>query len=298
MLQRAVSQSIPIPDSSENEVTCMHIAQNMIQGLTKFPKERVRSTFTFLHYFVSATMVSLGLIIKEPSFKAAYGNATLQATRMLRTYCHQTWISGRMARSIYRLDQMATRVLSDDSIRPPSYGVRENQKPALTNRPSRQPYSAHDMHPQQNTLSSLGNVPDSRQAPQTTENTESQQIRLSNNTVDYQTNTSLHDFNAFEDIWNPELTNIVMGDFDFEETTASNLNPTFASNGYGINPAWTQMPAFAAPGAEGARHLNTQTTSVSDAPTEIPQNVQVTGESGMEIDWLQSLFWDSVGSYS
>ncbi|ODM17062.1 hypothetical protein SI65_07461 [Aspergillus cristatus] len=301
MLQRAVSPSSPISDSPENEVTCMHIAQNMIQGLTKFPKERVRSTFTFLHYFVSATMISMGLIIKEPSFKAAYGNATLQAAMMLRTYCRQTWISGRMVRSIYRLNQMATRVLSDYSSRPSSREVNEARKPALTNRPSKQPYFAPDMHPQQNTSYSFGNAPDSRQAPEATENTQDQQIRFPNNPLDYPTNTGLHDLSAFEDIWNPEITNIVMGDFDFEETTASNLNQTFPSDAYGINPAWTQTttaPTFAVPDVESARPLNAQTAFISDAPTGISQDVQATGESGMEIDWLQSLFWDSVGSYS
>lgn len=298
MLQRAVSPSSPIPESPENEVTCMHIAQNMIQGLTKFPKERVRSTFTFLHYFVSATMISMGLIIKEPSFKAAYGNATLQAARMLRTYCRQTWISGRMVRSIYRLNQMATRVLSDYSSRPSSREVKEARKPALANRPSKQPYFAPDMHPQHNTSYSLGNAPDSRQAPQATENTQGQQIKFPNNPLDYPTNTGLHDLSAFEDIWNPELTNIVMDDFDFEETTASNLNQTFPSNAYGINPALTQTTTtFAAPDVESARPLNAQTAFIYDAPTGISQDVQVTGESEMEIDWLQSLFWDSVGSY-
>lgn len=231
MLQRAVSPSSPIPDSPENEVTCMHIAQNMIQGLTEFPKERVRSTFPFLHYFVSATMISLGLIIKGPSFKAAYGNATLQAARMLRTYCRQTWVSGRMARSIYRLYQMATRVLGDGSSRPASREASVARKSALTNRPSKQPYFASDMNLQHDTSFPLGNALDNRQMPQTNQNTHDQQIGFPNNPTDYYpTNPELHDLGAFEDIWNPELTNIVMGDFDFEETTASNLNPLFSSN--------------------------------------------------------------------
>lgn len=299
MLQRAISPPSPIPDSPENEVTCMHIAQNMIQGLTKFPKERIRSTFTFLHYFVLATMISLGLIIKEPSFKAAYGSATLQAARVLRTYCRQTWISGRMVRSIYRLNQMATRVMSDGSSRPASREVGEARKSALTNRPSKQSYFASDMNLQQNTSFLSENALDNRQIPQANDNTQAQQIGIPNSSVDYySTNTGLHDLAAFEDIWNPEPTNIVMGDFDFEETTASNLNPAFPSNGYGINPAWTQTTTFAAPDVENARSLGAQSAITSDTSVKMSQNVQATGESGMEIDWLQSLFWDSIGSNS
>lgn len=296
MLQRAISPSSTIRDSPENEVTCMHIAQNMIQGLAKFPKERIRSTFTFLHYFIFATMISLGLIIKEASFKAAYGNATLQAARVLRTYCRQTWISGRMARSIYRLSQMATRVLGDGSSRPSSREVGEARKPALTNRASKQPFSAPEVNLQQNTSFLLENAFDNRQISQTNQNTHDSPIGFPNNFVGYYPmNPGLHGLGSFEDTWNPELTNIVMGDFDFEETTASNFGPTFSSNVYGINPAWTQTTTFAAP---DARPVSGQNAIEPDASMGVSQNVQATDESGVEINWLQSLFWDSIGSNS
>lgn len=131
----------------------MHIAQNMIQGLSKIPKERVRSTSPFLHYFVSATMISLGLVIKEPSFKAAYGNSILQAARMLRAYCRQTWMSGRMARTIYRLNQMATRALNEDSERQSSRQLPIIEDSTVQNSsaaPIIEPPTT-EIHPQQNT---------------------------------------------------------------------------------------------------------------------------------------------------
>ena len=116
ILQQALSHSNPVTDSLENDITCMQLAHNIIQGFNKIPKERARSIFPFLYYFVTATMISLGLIIKEPSFKATYGNETIQAAKLLRRYCRETWISGRMARTVHRLNRLAAHILNDNGI--------------------------------------------------------------------------------------------------------------------------------------------------------------------------------------
>lgn len=121
---------------------------------------------------------------------------------------------------------------------------------------------------------------------------------LGSSLVDYYpTNTGLGDLSSFDDIWNSELTNIVMGDFDFEETTASNFGPSFASHEYETNQTWSQpVSTFAASDVE-----NTRPTVITDErvnPEGMPQDAQTAGELGIEVDWMQSLFWNSIGSYS
>lgn len=57
----------------------------------------------------------------------------------------------------------------------------------------------------------------------------------------------------------------------------------------------TAAPTFADTNVENARPPGAQNSDISDT-TGMAQDVQATGESRMEIDWLQSLFWDSIGS--
>lgn len=112
MLQR----SMPIyePEVIQNEVTCMRLAQRIIDDFKNVPEEHPKYTFPFLHYLTSAAIIALGLIIKQPSFKEAYGDLTLEATLSLREHCRKTWMSGKMIRTVGKLKQMADAILSSN----------------------------------------------------------------------------------------------------------------------------------------------------------------------------------------
>ncbi|CAI7630251.1 unnamed protein product [Penicillium pancosmium] len=112
MLQRLMP--IDEPELIQNEVTCMRLAQRIIDDFKKVPEEHPKYTFPFLHYLTSATIIALGLIIKQPSFKGAYGDLTLEATVSLREHCRKTWMSGKMIRTVGKLKQMADAILSPD----------------------------------------------------------------------------------------------------------------------------------------------------------------------------------------
>ncbi|GKZ79583.1 hypothetical protein AnigIFM56816_003784 [Aspergillus niger] len=103
-------------DSFENEVSCMQIANSIIEEVSQFPKEKAIFTFPFIHYLIGATITSLGLIMKENTFKVAYGGATVHAVRLLETYCTKTWVSGKLIRVVSRLRHMASRLLKDDVV--------------------------------------------------------------------------------------------------------------------------------------------------------------------------------------
>lgn len=263
----------------------MHVAHSIIQEFDRIPKERARSIFPFLHYFVTATMISLGLIIKKVSFKAAYGDTTVQAARKLKSYCHETWISGRMVRAIYRLDQMAVHVLENTDRA--SYSRQNHGQ-------GNDPVDLTNAHPGLNNESALP-----PQDPQESS------LDYSNDALGFSgTRQSRHD------IWPQGFPNVVMTDFDFEETIASNTELSYISDGRtpcdSSNVLLPQIttPAMSASNIEMERLHGTPSAILPEQrPILLPSGTQndaslIGDASESELDWLQSLFCNSVGSYS
>jgi hypothetical protein len=112
MLQRKGASSLPVPEAIENEVICMRLAQSIIEDFSNVAEDHPKYTFPFLHYLTSATIIALGLIIKQSSFKHTYGELTLEAARSLKKHCRKTWVSGRMARAVWKLNQMAEAIMN------------------------------------------------------------------------------------------------------------------------------------------------------------------------------------------
>ncbi|PYH89036.1 hypothetical protein BO71DRAFT_390441 [Aspergillus ellipticus CBS 707.79] len=113
MLQASFSPSASALDTFDNDVTCMQIANNIIEEFAQIPADKALFTFPFIHYLISAVMISLGLIMKTPTLKAKYGKPILYAVRSLESYCHKTWLSGKMIRVISRLKEMTSYLMDD-----------------------------------------------------------------------------------------------------------------------------------------------------------------------------------------
>ncbi|KAJ5638151.1 hypothetical protein N7490_008030 [Penicillium lividum] len=112
MLQNTVALNQPVPEAVENEVICMRIAQSIFDDFNRMPEQHPKYTFPFLHYLTNATIIALGLIIRQPSFKQAYGELTMKAAGSLLEHCRKTWVSGKMTRTVWKLNQMADATLS------------------------------------------------------------------------------------------------------------------------------------------------------------------------------------------
>lgn len=112
MLQKAWLNNDSLSEAIENEVICMRLAQRIIDDFRNVPEEHPKYTFPFLHYLTSATIIALGLIIKQPSFKSSYGALTLRATKSLWEHCRKTWMSGKMVQTVWKLNEMADAILS------------------------------------------------------------------------------------------------------------------------------------------------------------------------------------------
>lgn len=96
----------------ENELISFQIARELIKECLEIPLEQVVFTYPFLHYLISATIVFIALIIKEPTYKDRYGDVTLHVIEVLEAYCHRTWVSGKLIRTVLKLSQITSRVLA------------------------------------------------------------------------------------------------------------------------------------------------------------------------------------------
>ena len=155
MLQRKGASSLPIPEAIENEVICMRLAQSIIEDFSNVAEDHPKYTFPFLHYLTSATIIALGLIIKQSSFKHTYGELTLEAARSLKKHCRKTWVSGRMARAVWKLNQMAEAIMNPGSRLNESSGNNDQQSS------SSRPMMASD-HLSRESPKTCDNVPQER----------------------------------------------------------------------------------------------------------------------------------------
>ena len=113
MLQKAWAPDQLAPDAIENEVICMRLTQSIFDDFNSMPEQHPKYTFPFLHYLTNAAIFALGLIIKQSSFKRVYGEITLRAAQSLWEHCRKTWVSGKMARTVWKLNQMADAIIKN-----------------------------------------------------------------------------------------------------------------------------------------------------------------------------------------
>ncbi|KAL4740935.1 fungal-specific transcription factor domain-containing protein [Aspergillus similis] len=115
MLSRTLSGLPSDLDSVENNLRCIKLARSIFDQFCEIPDQYPKLEFPFPHYLARTTMISLGLIIKEPAFREAYGARTLQMSRDIKSICRKTWVSGKFARSAVALNRMAESVLGPQS---------------------------------------------------------------------------------------------------------------------------------------------------------------------------------------
>ena len=53
---------------------------------------------------ISATMILYSIVFRNMALRAAYGNTLLSAVHSLLAYCQRTWVSGKMMRTVSRLN--------------------------------------------------------------------------------------------------------------------------------------------------------------------------------------------------
>ncbi|PLB51189.1 hypothetical protein P170DRAFT_406892 [Aspergillus steynii IBT 23096] len=192
----------------QNDTTCISIARDILQRFSEVPEAKAKSAFPFLHYLVGATMVSLGLVCKQPDSKQTLGALTLQAAHSLERYCQNTWVSGRMVRTIWKLNQMVKTVIESPipsrSHLPPAQ-MPLSMTPRLRGRPYR-----HSL---------LSNFPrnSSDQTLHSTIGTSARFPGIANLANAFGPNARSHHTQFLQHPSTAGIPNLLMTDFDFEE---------------------------------------------------------------------------------
>ncbi|EKG16043.1 Transcription factor fungi [Macrophomina phaseolina MS6] len=114
LLQQAPSAPTQEQNYVGNEVMCIQLAHSIISQFSQIPDDYPKFMFPFIHYLLNATIISFALIIKEPLFRRTYGAPTILAAHTLRNYCTKTWVSGKLVRTVLRLNHMINAVLGEE----------------------------------------------------------------------------------------------------------------------------------------------------------------------------------------
>lgn len=107
--------TLSLEEDDANGMMCMQLCRTIILEFDHIPDKYPKHTFPFIHYVATATMIALGLIIKQPNFTSINVMAVVQAARMLKRFCTQTWVSGRIIRAVTRINQVIALVLDGNA---------------------------------------------------------------------------------------------------------------------------------------------------------------------------------------
>ena len=301
MLQASVPPSTSTLDSFENEVTCMQIANSLIEEFAQIPEEKAVFTFPFIHYLIGATIVSLGLILKESTFKAAYGGATLHAVQLLESYCSKTWVSGKLIRVVSRLRQMACQLLEDSDMMGVERSLYKHSSQIFSE--NRTPHSWHiHLTGEHTPVTHSDRAPSSRLRGLPVGDHKSSRTAHTNFRL---TDTTGHctniippvqprysaDFHLPLQDTSFAMTNLVMTDFDFEEDVRGAVNTgTLPFHGVSSMQPLPNHRDTAATNDARTRQLAAQEGELAASESGPYFDAVDLGAGAGEMEWLEALF--------
>lgn len=118
MIRKPILQ--PAADDLENSLKCISLSHKIIEVFLQTLPEWDVLKFPYLPYLLGATMASLSIQITEPSLRDKYGQATVAAAKRLKQACHESWVSGKTAKTIARLHSYVCSVLLPSRAAPPT----------------------------------------------------------------------------------------------------------------------------------------------------------------------------------
>lgn len=98
-------------DESANAMICIQLSRSIIFEFNHIPEKYPKHTFPFISYVATATIIALGLVIKQPRLGSTDLAFVSLAAEILKRFCTQTWVSGRIIRAVARIDQVSKLAL-------------------------------------------------------------------------------------------------------------------------------------------------------------------------------------------
>ncbi|KAL3418179.1 fungal specific transcription factor domain-containing protein [Phlyctema vagabunda] len=99
----------------ESNTICLHQARFIINMFAQCSLKDGVYGFPFLPYLLEATITMLACLTRLPSLRTNYRDTAQKAVKMLNQFYKKTWVSGKMARMIFKLGDILTQVLSAHS---------------------------------------------------------------------------------------------------------------------------------------------------------------------------------------
>lgn len=85
--------------SAQHAASIINLFENIPDAFPKY-------SFVFMHPMTSATMILYGITCRNAPLAARHGATLVAAIGFLRLYCQRTWVSGKMIRTVSRLDSL------------------------------------------------------------------------------------------------------------------------------------------------------------------------------------------------
>lgn len=284
----------------ENELVIGQISRQLIKECLEIPLEQAVFTYPFLHYLISAAIVSIGLIIKEQTYKDAYGDRTLHAIQVMEVYCRRTWVSGKLIRNVLKLSQILSRVLAGSNHahgQDVSYFLPGKGCHSMDLDGSRRYFPPAQLGLKQTgPLTAFVKQRENLQVGGPTDLSEQLHEPPQNGVFDSQSTGSSNVALPYAQF--SGLTSLV-ADFDFEENVPRGVAPSQL-------PAQLEAPSTqkeftgsqgVAASSEGATRCRSFGESASRAPTRRHSNVADSEEGvAKEMQWLEALFGNYLDS--
>ncbi|KAK1147079.1 hypothetical protein N8T08_001818 [Aspergillus melleus] len=247
LIRKPVSRETNLSGSPNNDTTCITLVRDILQEFSQVPEAKAKSAFPFLHYLAGATMVSLSLIARKPDSRSALGSLTLQAANSLERYCQNTWVSGKMVRTIWKLNQMVKAVTqSYISLQPSAPTAQRSSTGFASNQSTSVGTGARRV------FRSTSRTNNPIQVPSSTAGTAAGSHVISNLMDDFDPNAPIG-FTESPQQSSPEgIADLLMTDFDFEQN-AQNFSDGIHFSGnqrsisalpHNLSQGWLPWPYF------------------------------------------------------
>lgn len=89
------------------------LAGDMLAAHESVRDTDIKYSFPCVHLLINALMVMIGLLTREPGLRRRYGPLMLSATRSLNLFCYKIWVSGKMMRTVSKLNSLVQAVTQD-----------------------------------------------------------------------------------------------------------------------------------------------------------------------------------------
>ncbi|KAL2833075.1 fungal-specific transcription factor domain-containing protein [Aspergillus pseudoustus] len=106
---------IPRFFASEDESLTLHLTSRIIKHSMNLPAEQTVFTFPFFHDLLRAVIITLGLLVKGPSLREQCQELVVHGLRLLESFCHKTWASGKLVRTVARLGRIVSRLFGESN---------------------------------------------------------------------------------------------------------------------------------------------------------------------------------------